>query len=330
MEGKINRDYIKSYSASYTNNILDTAFKDGPHLQGSDLTVLCTPEQINYNLLKTIFLQWESEVTKLQSPYFDYKADAVQKALKTFMDVLSRHILLDKSDLRPLLQQAVEETLYQVFDPESYYQASVWPDNSTDLSAQELVNLKRFVRVNRGLLLELIEHHKDQANISKAAYNNFLKQNLTAWKNQWEPVDGYIEAFSKVVALDTAALWAKATVEPVVENGAPSNVNDRFAKETVSLNDKLQKEQTTLADQLNNKKVTSIKDTLTINQRFMFVNELFEGNTEAFGTMLDEIEGCNSYAEALLIIERKSQSDFNYDMDSEAAKELVSLIARRF
>ena len=329
MEGKINRDYIKSYSASYTNNILDTAFKEGPHLVGRDLTVLCSPEQINYNLLKTIFLQWESEIAKLKSPYFDYQADAVQRALKSFMDVLSRHIRLDKSSLRPLLQQAVEETLYQVFDAEHYYQHSIWPEGTTSISSEELANLKRFVRVNRGLLLELIEHHKDKPEVNSEEYHKFIEDNLAAWKNQWEPVDGYVEAFSKVVALDTTALWAKAAQEPVVENGSPANVNERFAKNTVSLNDKLQKDQTTLADQLNNKKVNSIKDTLTINQRFMFVNELFEGDTEAFGTMLDQIEGCDSYQQALLVIE-ESKGNFNYDMESDAIKELVSLIARRF
>ena len=84
MEGKINRDYLKSYSISYTNNILEVAFKDGPHLQGKDLTALCTPQQVNYNLLKNIFLQWEAELSKLESPYFDYSATAVQNALKNF------------------------------------------------------------------------------------------------------------------------------------------------------------------------------------------------------------------------------------------------------
>ena len=328
MEGKINRDYIKSYSASYTNNILDRAFNEGPYLLGRDLTVLCNPEQINYNLLKTIFLQWESEISKLQSPYFDYQAEAVQKAMKTFMDVLSRHIRLDKGSLRPLLQQALEETLYQVFDVEYYYLNSIWPDNSNHISYQELVNLKRFVRVNRGLLLELIETQKDQSRLSKEDYTSFIRQNVDAWKNQWEPVDGYVEEFSKVVALDTTALWATSK-KPAEGNGTAANVNEKFATKAVSLNDKLQKEQTTLADQLNKQKVSSIKDTLTINQRFMFVNELFEGNSEAFGNLLDRIEGCDSYREALVAIENSKQ-EFDYDMESEAAQELVSLVARRF
>jgi hypothetical protein len=262
---------------------------------------------------------------KLESPYFDYQAEAVQKALKSFMDVLSRHIRLDKGGLRPLLQQAVEETLYQVFDPEYYYRGSIWPDNSAYLTTEELVNLKRFVRVNRGLLMELIEAQKDQPRIAQDDYQDFIGNNIGAWKNQWEPVDSYVEAFSKVVALDTTALWTKEKPTPE-ENGSPANVNERFAKNTVSLNDKLQKEQTTLADQLNNKRVANLKDSLTINQRFMFVNDLFDGDTVAFGNMLDQIEGCASYQEALAVIEQQSKGD----MDSDAVKEFVNLISRRF
>ena len=74
-KGTINKDYIKSYSASYTNNILDTAFKEGPYLQGNDLKRLCNLEQINYNLLKAIFLQWEAEVNKLQNPSNESSAE---------------------------------------------------------------------------------------------------------------------------------------------------------------------------------------------------------------------------------------------------------------
>ncbi len=333
MEGKINRDYLKSYSVSYTNNILDTAFKEGPHLAGRDLTTLCTPEQVNYNLLKNIFLQWEAELSKLESPYFDYKAPAVQTALKTFMDVLSRHIKLDQGSLRPLLQQAVEETMHQVFQPEYYYQHFIWPDGSKSLKTKELINLKRFVRVNRGLLLELIDEQakENKDSITEEEFYKFIEQNVLQWQNQWDSVDVNVEAFSKVIAMQVSNLWKKEAV-PVApkENGSTKNVNERYAKKVVSLNDKLQKDQNTLADQHLNKKVQNIKESLTINQKFMFVNELFAGDSQEFGTVLEKIEKCGTYIEAVKIIDDNSSGRSQWDMESTAVKELLDLVSRRF
>ncbi len=335
MEGKINRDYLKSYSVSYTNNILEMAFKDSPNLQGKDLTNLCTPTQINYNLLKNIFLQWEAEVSKLHSPYFDYSATAVQTALRNFMDVLSRHIQLDKGSLRPLLQQAVEETMYQVFEPAYYFEYFLWPDQTDHLKIKELAKLKRFVKINHGLLQEIIDdvEEKDAENISASHYHQLLTSKLDSWTDRWEAVDPNVEEFSKIVSLQMPSLRkseATSTTPSPSDSNGTKNVNDQFSKEVVSLNDKLQKEQTTLADQHLNKKVDNIKQSLTLNQKFMFVNELYAGNSEEFGKVMDKIEGCNTYVEAMKILDADSSERSNWDMESSAVKELMDLVSRRF
>lgn len=333
MQGKVNRDYLKSYSVSYTNNILEIAFKESPYLLGEDLTGLCTPAQVNYNLLKNIFLQWEAEVSKLQSPYFDYSATAVQSALKSFMDVLSRHIRLDKSSLRPLLQQAVEETMYQVFEPAYYFEYFLWPDQTEHLGIKELSKLQKFVKINKGLLQEIKEEAqaKNDEGISVSFYHQLLTSKLDSWKDNWEPVDPYAEEFSKIVSLQMPSLWSSETAESRTDaNGTSRNVNDQYSKPVVSLNDKLQKDQSTLADEHLNKKVENIQQSLTINQKFMFVNELYGGNSEEFRIVLDKIEGCNTYGEAVRILDEHSSERSKWDMESLAVKELMDLVSRRF
>jgi|GEM_PF-809885 len=329
----INSDYVKSYCASYTNNILDTTFKESPYLTGSDLRKLCSPEQINYNLLKAIFLQWETEVNKMQNPYFDHSAPAVQNALKTYMQVLSRNIKLDKGNLRPLLQQAVEETIYQIFCPAYFFENSLWPAELGSVKLIELAKLNRFIKINGGFLSELIaqlrKKHQEEMELSQFRYN--LKNLCKEWQGNWESEEPYIFAFSKVVALHQKSLW-KDELESVYKEENPKNINQRFTKDTRSLNDSLQTSQTTLADRLNENvdKLNNIRKSLNINQKFRFINELYGGDSTEFNVVLDQIDQCENYRQAMDILNGKSSLRSQWDMENEAVKEFLSLVSRRF
>jgi hypothetical protein len=330
----INRDYIKSYCASYTNNILETAFKESPFLQGRDLKGLCNPEQINFNLLKAIFLQWEAEVSKFENPYFDHDAPAVQNALKTYMEVLSRHIKLDKGSLRPLLQEAVEETLYQVFSPVYFFENFLWPPESSRLKFDELIKLRRFLKINAaffdGLLLPWKETNK-----MEVAQDEYWKrlQLFSEEFEEWEDTADYVQAFSKVVALNVNNLWNK-TYDSSEERKDQeiNNVNQQFAKDVVSLNEILQKDQTTLVDQLTKKveKIDNLKKGLNINQKFRFVNELYGGNSSEFNETIEKIDQSSGYHEAIKILESESSLRSQWDMEDETVKELIQLISNRF
>jgi hypothetical protein len=325
----INKDYVKSYCASYTNNILDTAFKESPFLTGNDLKKLCSPEQINYNLLKAIFLQWEAEVTRMQNPYFDHDAPSVKHALRTYMQVLSRHIKLDKGSLRPLLQEAVEETIYQIFSPSYFFEYFLWPRELGPVTSDELNKLKRFIKINQGFLSEIIgqlqKEHTSEIEYSK--FLNKLKSLCFEWDTKWESTEEYALSFSKVVALNLKSLYGKQP-EPQPEQNAerPASINQKFAKEIRSLNDSLQTDQKTLVDKLNEEadQVANIRESLNINQKFRLINELYNGDAEAFNSTIDQIDKCDSYQQALTKI------DQNWDMENEAVKEFMNLLGRRF
>ncbi len=331
----INRDYIKSYSASYTNNILDSAFKQSPYMQGNDLKSLCNPEQINYNLLKAIFLQWEAEVNRMQNPYFDHDAPAVQNALKTYMQVLSRHIKLDKGSMRPLLQQAVEETIYQVFSPEYFFENFLWPSSLGNVRLSELAKLNRFIKINNGILSDLTAQLERERleEIDPENFQKKLKDLCLQWEGRWEKTDEYILSFSKVVALNTQNLWVVPKAPEPLQNGENTqNINQKFAKEVRSLNDSLQIQQTTLADKLNEKidKIDNIKESLNINQKFRLINELYGGDSNEFNAVLEKLDLCANYQEAIHELDNNSSLRAQWDMENEAVKELMDLLSRRF
>ena len=333
-KGIINKDYVKSYCASYTNNILDTAFKETPFLRGSDLKGLCNPEQIDFNLLKAIFLQWEAEVSKFRNPYFDHEAPSVQSALKTYMQVLSRHIKLDKGSLRPLLQEAIEETLYQVFDPKYFFENLLWPGDASHMTIEELVKLKRFLKINVSFYDELLTPWVDskEPEIARSAYWSRLTSIVNDWED-WEPTDDYASAFSKIVALNTQNLCKDAQKFKTEPTNAPvENLNQGFAKEVVSLNDTLQKRQNTLVDELTKQveSIENIKQSLNINQKFRFVNELFAGNANEFDEVINKVDNCSSYLEATKILETGASQRTQWDDDNQVVIEFFELLSKRF
>jgi hypothetical protein len=314
---------------------LDKAFKEGPYLQGNDLKRLCSPEQINYNLLKTIFLQWEAEINKLQNPYFDHSAPAVKNALKTYMEVLSRHIHLDKGSLRPLLQQAVEETIYQVFSPLYFFENFLWPIEIDILDLKEITKLRRFIRINQAFIKELVNRWEEEGlnEVTLQVYHEGLKSLSLDWSESWESTEDYEVSFSKVVALRTQSIWkTPVKAQSQEKKEITKNVNQQFAREIVSLNDTLQKDQTTLADQLNKEaeNINNLKQSLNINQKFRFVNEIYDGDTNEFDKILDKIDSCKDYQEAMLTLENNTNFKTERNMKNQAVKELIDLVSKRF
>ena len=93
----------------------------------------------------------------------------------------------------------------------------------------------------------------------------------------------------------------------------------------------MQKDQTTLADQLNKKaeNINNLKQSLNINQKFRFVNEIYGGDTIEFDRVLDKIDRCKDYQEAVLLLENDTNFRTERSMENEAVKELLDLVSKK-
>ena len=85
------------------------------------------------------------------------------------------------------------------------------------------------------------------------------------------------------------------------------------------------KENKTLADEFQ--KITSLKETLTINQKFMFTKALFQGDFEKFTDTIQHIDNQREYKEAMLYLENYLN---DWDQESEEFHEFMELIEKRF
>ncbi len=108
-------------------------------------------------------------------------------------------------------------------------------------------------------------------------------------------------------------------------------VNERFAEKQPTVNERFSAdEEKTVAKNLENKHVNSIMEAISVNHRYMFTKELFDGNREAFTKAIDQMDKQDSFDDAVEILVQSYANKLGWDMNSDEVKELLKVIFRRF
>lgn len=77
-------------------------------------------------------------------------------------------------------------------------------------------------------------------------------------------------------------------------------------------------------------KVDSILGSIALGQRFMFVNQLFNKNSDSFDEAMRELEQAKNFEEAREMMSYKFASKYFWDMSSDAVNDLMALVKRKF
>jgi len=114
--------------------------------------------------------------------------------------------------------------------------------------------------------------------------------------------------------------------------GAPTPMlADKFRDEKRSINEKINLE-TTAEKSIGSKlrlKISDLRTAIGINDRFIFINELFEGNMRMYDDMLGRINTCASLQEAIDVFKHaKDVQGWSDDLNS--AERLLDFIHRRY
>ena len=112
---------------------------------------------------------------------------------------------------------------------------------------------------------------------------------------------------------------------------AHSTIADKFKDDKQSLNEKLSGVQNdkSIAAKLQKNPIADLKAAIGINEKFKFINELFEGNLQKYN---DEIAKLNTFGNINEAEKHISllKSEFSWKEGSEAFHELSELISRRY
>jgi hypothetical protein len=366
MDEKISLEAIALYGDKYSEKVVKSYFSGKDRISGSEILSFCDIKQVNLFIIKELFKSWKEEQKKIKSPYFNYDNEEVKEAWENLMNLLSKNISIDQAHFQPLVKKAVSQTLLAIFDPYDFFSMIITGKNNKLEIASFREEIK-YLKVNRAPLERMLQtlEEKNLTEISGNEAFGILDRILEEVNFNPEDIEHYIEKFSSIVPLDPNFFFVSKTPEPSstlplrpsFEQNVPkpfpkeeepvkidveknhelaqpkpvtNEVNYSYApsaKTVPSINEKHTREpRPTVAE--NFQRIKKIKDSLTINQKFMFTKVLFHGDFELFTKAVDRLDQLDTLPAAIKYIEEEHAS--TWDRESEEFHEFMELVEKRF
>lgn len=368
MTTQINSNYLEKYAEDYAAIVIGQFFSSRQYMTGQDIVKLTNSVQVNFFILKRLFELWQEELEKLKSnPYFDYRDITVHEALTDFMNVLSRRIKIEKEQLQPLLQTAVQQAVLLATDPVTFYQNEISKAPAGQIN-EFLKENKKYYKWHNQAIFFLID--KAGFGHDQSAYLRAVAANYQVIKESLESVNLLLATFGDVKPFDLDAYLVQETAEipsasvpemskeqetkssffdqveieaSGIRNSADEAVKERepepvkVAQPTYSNGNangldpyNLKVKFETLSYKGMKGIMGELAESLAINQRFMFTKELFDGNADLLKHALKSIDKCGSFDEAISLVNSRYVGELGWKADNEPVQEFLLLVYRKF
>ena len=317
MSFKLNKKAIENYSNTFPSLILNQAFYTRDFLGGQEISKLTETPQINVLVLKILFEKWNEQAEKLRSKYFDFTHPDVAQALQTFKNKLSHHIKIDKDTFTPLLEEAIRNTLSLIFEPKEAVKTLFLNDVS------HYKDQLKFLKIHPQLvkaLLEINDASKEELYAVVNTWENFTKP--TELLEQTSKIHrGIVEDFVINEVEPSVILSKKVEITNNVEE--PKTVNDVFANNQEPVQN--------LAAQFQNKqKITSLQTGININQRFSFIKELFDGDTEVYNKVIEQLDILSTLEDADDFLNQEIALKYHWEEKTEVVDLFYEVLNKKY
>lgn len=121
---------------------------------------------------------------------------------------------------------------------------------------------------------------------------------------------------------------------PSIKLSGLDRLNDTFTDDLPTVNDLLKKEvignQTPLSDLAFSRPIKSIVDGVSLNQKFVFIGRLFEGDINAYNKAVEDLDNCLNFGEAKNLMNKALATKYNWIMAAEEANDFLEVVGRKF
>ena len=400
MEDKYNTLTLEQYSRNLAKLLCDRYFAATETINGQQLISFSPVKQINLFVIKELLIRWNREMANLKSPYFDFEDHDVKDALKQFMNVLSRRILIRRPDFEPLLQQAITDTFILVSQPEKTFDEK-FVQLQDEVTVPKLQEHLKYLDLNKAPFQDFIQglqphqleksnltrnfrlytqsHYRDMATLDQLLeqLNPLLpitKQDLqkTAAAPKDEPLRVAPEPASgpmfnvpgtapqdSLIATKVASSGPSGQAsfqeqkspepqQPAVPPVSPPSqvaqpvstatqttgpevkLYEKFKTEKPNLNEAFKKPDTPTLATKDQRNVETLKEAISINQRFAFINELFNGENMVYHEAIQKLDAFPDAESAKHYLFNDLAEKHNWVKKEEHLNKLARLIDRKF
>jgi hypothetical protein len=114
------------------------------------------------------------------------------------------------------------------------------------------------------------------------------------------------------------------------------SLNEKLSGQTEqasSLNERLatqQESKKNLAEKLKLAPISDLKSAISLNQKVVFVNQLFNGEDKEFQRVVKFVNSCRNFSEAKFFLQSDVSKQFNWQEDNPTVEEFMELVYRKF
>jgi hypothetical protein len=366
MPDNLNSIALNQYAARFTTTILNEVYREQDTVSGAGLLKLTPVKQVNLGILNRLFEAWKKNALQFRSPYFDFSNEEVKQALEDFMNTASQHIAVKRADLEPLLSDSVKDALKLLLAPESYFEEKIREKQDAEFTHEKAEQLVKYTHIHRGIAEAMLGRLTDSG--SNSVYQTQAVSWLYELKGNPDLVDDteeYLVQFSDIFPLNLSELRISEPVKtsqpakhesksffdsaftelevPVTKpvprtEPASAVIGEIIAKSNASEKESLNSRYKVELPKHDDAKsygtmpvrVESIAGSIPLGQRFMFVNQLFDKNSEHFDKAIYELDLAKSFEEAQNMIWHRYASKYAWDVNGEAVNALLTIVKRKF
>ncbi len=332
-DSSINFQYIQNYSKQFARIVCDNYFREKNCITGKEILEITEVRQVNLLIIKDLYDSWQKEVDSIKSPYFDYSSEPVQEAMKNLRNVLSNNIKMVRPVFELLLARAVEKTMTLLYSPYEFFISLFSSDKAGSFTLVGLKGNRKYIKINTHLYDSFLKHLEEKKILSADSdlLVSSFNEVLSHYNETPDDPDRFLDAFSKTLAVDTQTIYLERENQPAEKPvSSPATVTAENGGKKTLLDEFQENKSDTIADYLKRKTVESIRKSITINQKFMFVRELFKEDEELFTLSINELDNLENLQAAEQYIEVNFFSKNLWQHDSEAVIEFMEVLQKKF
>jgi hypothetical protein len=119
-------------------------------------------------------------------------------------------------------------------------------------------------------------------------------------------------------------------VPTLAQQTGPREVHQLHGGDSASINDKLKPAEPELASRLTGTPIKDLRKGIGVNDRFLFLSELFRGDEAMYERSIKTINGFNAFPEAEYWIARELKVILGWDESDKTVQHFYGLVRRRF
>ncbi|GGK63261.1 hypothetical protein ACD591_00655 [Rufibacter glacialis] len=348
MKDKYNQIRLAQYSQALAQRLSEEHFAHHENVTAQQLISFTPIKQVNLYMIRELLTLWNHEMANLRSPYFDFEHPEVKDALVQFMNVLSRKISIKRPHFEPLLLKAIQDTLRCVLEPVAVFEEKFM--RMDDLTVPKLQDSLKYQDLDKDVYRQFLDHLASDSSFDRHQVIPKLNRFLAEHETERISVDELVGRFNELQPLRVEDLFpvvaapAPAPMPAVsthVASPQPSfrptlhaepKLNERYTiEQKPTLNERLkQPANTNFVDRNQEQKIGSLKEAISINQRFSFINELFEGDNMAYHAVIKQLDEYQSPDQAKQYLVQEVGSKYNWSKKEDHVQKLTRLIERKF